>query len=80
MWLSYNVGIVVAKESLDQVAEVLGVLNHDEDYLPVDVREPCEAIIPQIAEVKSKDAAETFLFVKAHYVYTQHYNCQFHCV
>ncbi len=80
MQLSYNVGIVVAKESLDEVAEVLGVLNHDEDYLPVDVRERCEAIVPQIAEVKSKVAAETFLFLKAHYVYTQHYNCQFHCV
>ena len=75
-----TVGKVVAKESLDKVAEVLGVLNHDEDFLPVDVKERCEAIVPEIAEVKCKDAAGTFLFLKAHYVYTQHYNCQFHCV
>ena len=68
MRLSYNVGIVVAKESLE-VVEVLRVLNHDEDCLPVVVRERCEAIVPHIAEVKSKGAAETFLFLKAHYVY-----------
>ena len=66
MRLSYNAGIVVAKESLDEVVEVLRVLNHDEDCLPVVVRERCEAIVPQIAEVKSKGAAETFLFLKAH--------------
>jgi uncharacterized secreted protein with C-terminal beta-propeller domain len=66
----YNIGIAVARESLDEVAEVSGVLNHDDDYLPAEVRQQCEAIVLQIGEVKSKNAAETFLFLKAHYMLT----------
>ncbi|CAB3987262.1 Hypothetical predicted protein [Paramuricea clavata] len=64
-------GLPVSKEALDEVAEISGVLDAHDDYLPVDVREQCEAIIPEICEVKSKNAAETYLFLKAHYVYSE---------
>ena len=61
----------VSKEALDEVAEISGVLDAHDDYLPVHVREQCEAIIPEICEVKSKNAAVTYLFLKAHYVYSE---------
>jgi hypothetical protein len=63
-----TVGLPVSKEALDQVAEISGVMTENDDYLPIDVRERCELIIPEIADVNSKDAAETYLFLKAHYV------------
>lgn len=66
-----NAGVAISNELLDEVAVVSGVLNHDDDYLPMDVRESCEAIIPEVSEVKSKDAADTFLFLKAHYTYPE---------
>ncbi len=44
------------------------MMTENDDYLPIDVRERCELIIPEIADVNSKDAAETYLFLKAHYV------------
>lgn len=60
-------GINLSKEQLDEVAELSGVLNEANDFLDSKVREECERIIPEISEVKSKDAAETYLFLKAHF-------------
>ena len=45
-----------------------GVLDYNDDYLPAEVREQCEGIVPEITEVKRENAAETFLFLKAHYI------------
>ena len=59
-------GLPVSQESLNEAAELSEVLI-DEDYLNHDVREKCENIIPEISEVQSKDAAETYFFLKAHY-------------
>lgn len=67
----YLAGLPVSKEALDEVAEISGVLDAHDDYLPVHVREQCEAIIPEICEVKSKNAVETYLLLKAHYVYSE---------
>ena len=55
-------------EMLDEVSEISGVMAHGEDYLPRHVRAECERVIPQIGDVKPVDAANTFLFLKMHYV------------
>ena len=57
----------VSEESLNEVAELSGVLEEGNDYLMADVREGCERIIPEVENVKPKDAADTYLFLKAHY-------------
>ena len=58
----------MCKEALDQVAEISGVMTENDDFLPIDVRRHCELITPEIENVNSKDAAETYLFLKANNV------------
>ena len=58
---TFYVGLPLSKEALDDVAEISGVMTND-DYLPADVREHCKSIIPEVDDVKSRDAAETFIF------------------
>ena len=38
-----------------------------EDFLPAAVRTECERIITDVDGIKPTDAANTFLFLKAHY-------------
>ena len=57
----------VTQELLDEVTEVSGLLTVGDDYLLPAVRTECERIIPNIDGVKPCDAADTFLFLKAHY-------------
>ena len=57
----------VTQELLDEVAEVSGVLTVGDDYLLPAVRAECERIISDIDGVKPCNAADTFLFLKAHY-------------
>ena len=54
-------------EALNEVAEISGVMQVGSDFLPCDVRRECERIIPNIENVKAVDAADTYLFLKAHY-------------
>ncbi len=49
------------------MAEVSGVLTVEDDYLLPAVRAECERVIPDIDGVKPCNAADTFLFLKAHY-------------
>ena len=57
----------MTKEILDEVATISGVMTYGDDYLPQHVRAECERIIPHMNEVKPAEAADTFLFLKAHY-------------
>lgn len=59
-------GWPLSQEALDEAAELSGVLEED-DYLDPKVRKKCERIIPELSDVKSRNAAETYLFLKAHY-------------
>ena len=36
-------------------------------FLPPETREECERIIPEVDNVKPRDAADTYLFLKVHY-------------
>lgn len=44
-----------------------GIMTVGEDFLPAVVRTECERIIPDVDGIKPTDAADTFLFLKAHY-------------
>ena len=44
-----------------------GVMTFGQDFLPAAVRTACERIIPDVDGIKPTDAADTFLFLKAHY-------------
>ena len=44
-----------------------GVMTFGQDFLPAAVRTACERIIPDVDGIKSTDAADTFLFLKAYY-------------
>lgn len=57
----------VSNYALDEVAAISGVMAFGDDYLPQYVRAECERVIPHIDEVKPAAAADTFLFLKAHY-------------
>ena len=55
----------MSHESLNEVAELSGVLEEGNDYLMPDTKEECERIIPEVENVKPKDAAViTHLFSK----------------
>jgi len=64
---SEDCGWQVSEHALNEVAELSGVLQEGSDYLPQDVIERCERIIPAVDKVKPRDAADTYLFLKAHY-------------
>ena len=55
-------GLLVSDETLNEVAEISGVMAFGEDYLPQHVRAECERVIPHMDGVKPADAADTFLF------------------
>ena len=63
--------MAVSNELLNEVSETSGVMAYEEDYLPRNVREECERVIPHIDDVKPVDAADAFLFLKMHYVPNQ---------
>ena len=46
---------------------MLAVMTFGEDFLPAVVRTECEGIIPDVDGIKPTDAADTLLFLKAHY-------------
>ena len=63
----FSLGLPVTQEALNEVAEMSGVMTSGEDFLPTTVRTECERIIPEVDGIKPTDAADTFLFLKAHY-------------
>lgn len=60
-------GLPVTEEALDEVAQLSSVMTVGEDFLSPNVRAECERIIPDIDGVKPMDAADAYLFLKAHY-------------
>ena len=65
LWIFNFSGWSVSHESLNEVAELSGVLEEGNDYLMPDTKEECERIIPEVENVKPKDAAViTHLFSK----------------
>jgi hypothetical protein len=53
----------VSDEILEEVSEISGVMAIGDDYLPQNVRNECEGIIPHIQDVKPVDAADAYLFL-----------------
>ena len=60
-------GKPVSTEDLNEVAELSGVMSYGDDYLEPNLRANCERIIPEVETVLPNDAADSFLFLKAHY-------------
>jgi hypothetical protein len=67
IFLTSLLGKPVSTEDLDEVAALSGVMAYGDDYLEPNVRANCERIIPEIETVLPNDAADSFLFLKAHY-------------
>lgn len=63
----YTIGMQVTQETLDEVATLSGVMSVGDDYFPSSVREECERIVPNIDGVKPAEAADAYLFLKAHH-------------
>jgi hypothetical protein len=57
----------ITDEALNEIAEISGVMQVGNDFLPCNVRRECERVIPNIVNVKAVDAADTYLFLKANY-------------
>ncbi len=55
------------QQSLDEVAELSGVFEVGHDYLDLELRAHFERILPQIGDIKPEEAADAYLFLKAHY-------------
>lgn len=60
-------GLHVNEEDLKEVAELSGVLNDTDDYLEPEVRHECERHIPNIDDVEPSEAANAYLYLKAHF-------------
>ena len=52
-------GWPVSEESHHEAAELSGVLQEGNDFLPTEVTEECERIIPEVDNVKPRDAVPT---------------------
>ena len=61
-------GIAVSIESLNEVAELSGVIEVGNDYLEPDVRLECERVIPEVNIIQPDEAANAYFFLKAHYI------------
>ncbi len=62
----------VTEEDINEVAELSGVMTYGNDYLPQNIREECERIIPDIDSVRPQDAAEIYMFLKANFNIQSH--------
>lgn len=61
------VGLPVTKDALDEVAQMSGVMTVCEDFLSDKRKAECERIIPDIDVIKLAEAADAYLFLKAHF-------------
>ena len=70
--LSINVshsclGFLVTEEQLAEVAQHSGVLEIEDDFLPLETRKKCEAIIPFPAQVKPSECSNAYLYLNRKY-------------
>ena len=61
-------GLQITEETLNEVTEISAVMTEGDDFLTAAVRAECERIIPQIHLVRPEDAADTYMFLKTHFI------------
>jgi len=57
----------LTQEALDEVAGLSEVMTVGEEFLPAAVKRKCEQIIANVDDIKPMEAADSYLFLKAHY-------------
>ena len=57
-------GFNITDVQLQEVAELSEVLEKNEDFLEPGFRARCEAVLPNVAEIEPKDAANAYLYLK----------------
>ena len=57
----------ITDDALKEVAELSGVLEHEDQYIPVDVEKPFNQIIEHPQEIKPKDCIDTCFHLKQEY-------------
>ena len=54
----------VTDDTLKEVAELSGVLEHKDQYIPVDVEKQFKQIIEHPQEIKPNDCVDSYLYLK----------------
>jgi hypothetical protein len=60
-------GTPVSDEELEEVAQLSNVLENTNEYLPAEIREQCDRILPDVHEVLPNEASNAFLFLKQNF-------------
>jgi hypothetical protein len=53
---------------LNEVCEVSGVMTEGETFLAAVIQRECERVVPEVNDIRPQDAAETYIFLKTHFV------------
>ena len=61
------VGTPLTVEALNEAAQLSEVMTVGDDFIPPTTRAEFEQIIPGVDAIEPTNAAETYLFLKAHY-------------
>lgn len=61
-------GHAVQEEHLQEVAELSGVLQENDDYLDQEFRRKCAELIPDTNDIDPKEAANAYLYLKANFI------------
>ena len=59
-----NCSYYLSDAQLLEVSNLSGVFRANDDYLPTEIREQCEHLIPNNTKVKPCDAARAFIFLR----------------
>jgi hypothetical protein len=65
--LHIHIGIPVTGEQLEEVAQVSGVMDVEDDFLSPNFRAECERIIPYPKEVEPNECKEAFIYLKENF-------------
>ena len=60
-------GLEISEAAINEVSDLSGVLAEGCDFITLDVRAECERIIPEVNKIRPQDAAESYMFLKAHF-------------
>ena len=58
-------GLDVLETDLQEVAELSGILDENDDYLDPEFRKQCAELVPDTNEIDSREAANAYLYLKA---------------
>ena len=64
----FTEGSQVTNEVLDEVREISSVMPEDNKFLTAAVQRECERVVPDVNNIRPQDAADTFIFLKTHFV------------